>query len=65
MFRGDGVMAKKEKRRGRPSKLEMPEPILGATPEEIAEMVLKARPPVRWRYMEEAERVKLERKDGD
>ena len=55
------TMAKKEKRRGRPSKLEMPEPILDASPEEIAEMVLKAKPPMRWKYMEEAEKAKLER----
>ena len=54
-------MAKKEKRRGRPPKHELPEPILDASPEEIAEMVLQAKPPFRWRYMEEAEKAKLER----
>lgn len=53
-------MAKKEKRLGRPPKFEMPEPIEGFSPEEIADIVLKARPPRRWRYMEEAERAKLE-----
>ena len=54
-------MPKQKKARGRPSKLEMPEPILDASPEEIAEIVLQARPPFRWRYMEEAEKAKLER----
>ena len=54
-------MAKKEKRLGRPPKFEMPEPIEGFSPEEIAEMVLQAKPPMRWKYMEEAEKAKLEK----
>ena len=57
-------MARKKKARGRPVEREMPAPILDATPEEIAEMVLHARPPLRWRYMEEAERAKLEGEKG-
>lgn len=53
-------MAKKERRRGRPPKYAPPEPILGVDPEEIADVVMRARPPARWRYMEEAERAKQE-----
>ena len=53
-------MPRKKKAKGRPVERTMPAPILEATPEAIAETVLKARPPMRWRYMEEAERAKLE-----
>ncbi len=53
-------MAKKEKRRGRPPKYVMPEPIEGFSPEEIADVVLRAKPPRKWRYMEEAEKAKRE-----
>lgn len=40
--------------------LEMPEQI-DASPEEIAERVLQAKPPKVWKYMEEAEQRKLDR----
>ncbi|MDE2939508.1 MAG: hypothetical protein OXR67_11455 [Chloroflexota bacterium] len=49
-----------KKKRGRPVNLEMPEQI-DASPEEIAERVLQAKPPKVWKYMEEAEQRKLDR----
>ena len=55
-------MARKKKAKGRPVKYVLPEPIEGYSVEEIASTVLQARPPIRWRYMEEAERAKLEAK---
>ena len=64
MIIGDGIMPRKKKARGRPVKYTMPAPIDNATPEEVAKMVLQAKPPMRWRYMEEAERAKLE-DEGD
>ena len=54
-------MPRKKKERGRPVVYVMPDMLIDATPEEIAETVLKAKPPTRWKYMEEAERAKLER----
>ena len=40
--------------RGRPSELTMPEPI-DASPEQIAEVVLRAKPKDDWRYLTEHE----------
>ena len=55
-------MARKKKARGRPVVYVMPDMLIeGASPEEIAEMVLQAKPPMRWKYMEEAEKAKLEK----
>ena len=48
-------MARPKKPRGRPPKYEMPERI-DASPEEIAEVVLKAKPKEKWRYEEESGR---------
>ena len=53
-------MARKKKARGRPTKYVLPEPIEGYSVEKIANVVLQAKPPMKWRYMEEAERAKLE-----
>lgn len=47
-------MASKRKQRGRPPVLRMPEPI-DASPEEIADVVLRAKPKKVWRFEEEAE----------
>ena len=44
-------MPRKKKPRGRPPKLVLPEPI-DALPETIADVVLRAKPPGKWRYME-------------
>lgn len=46
----------KPTRRGRPVEYPMPEPIDGATPERVAEVVLQAKPKRDWRYMTEAKR---------
>ena len=46
---------KNNKRRGRPPKYDMPERI-DASPEEIAEVVLQAKPKETWRYEEETGR---------
>ena len=46
-------MATKRKRRGRPPVLRMPEPI-DASPEEIADVVLRAKPKKVWRFEEES-----------
>ncbi len=43
---------KKKLRRGRPPKLTMPKRI-DATPEEVAEVVLQAKPKETWRFEEE------------
>ena len=56
-------MPRKKKARGRPVEYAMPERI-DATPEEIADVVLRAKPPRTWRYMEEAERKRLERQQA-
>ena len=47
----------RKKTRGRPVKYPMPERI-DATPEEIADVVLRAKPKEVWRYEQEAERGK-------
>ncbi len=48
-------MPRQKKQRGRPSKLVMPERI-NATPEQVADVVMKARPKEVWRYEEEYKR---------
>ena len=42
-----------ERKRGRPVKYELPEPI-DASPEEVARVVLQAKPKKVWRFEEEA-----------
>ena len=54
-------MAEK-KPRGRPPKYPMPARI-DASPEEIAEVVLKAKPKETWRYEEESGRTKKPKSD--
>ena len=49
-------MLRQRKLRGRPAKLVMPERIDGVTPEEVADVVLKAKPKEVWRYEEEYKR---------
>lgn len=46
-------MARKKKTRGRPVKYQLPEPI-DATPEEVARVVLQAKPKKVWRFEQEA-----------
>ena len=48
-------MATKKKPRSRPPKHTLPEPI-DATPEEVARVVLQAKPKETWRFEEEAGR---------
>ena len=48
-------MAKQKEARGRPVKYPLPEPI-DATPEQVARVVLQAKPKKHWRFEEEAER---------
>ena len=56
-------MPKRQKKPlGRPPKYPMPERI-DASPEEIAEVVLKAKPKETWRYEEEAGRTKKPKSD--
>ena len=50
-------MPKPKKPKGRPLKYPMPERI-DASPEEIAEVVLRAKPKETWRYEEETGRAK-------
>ena len=57
-------MSTKRKRRGRPPVLKMPEPI-NASPEEIAEVVLRAKPKKAWRFEEEAEESRTGRDKSD
>jgi hypothetical protein len=45
-------MARAKKARGRPPILKMPEPI-DASPEEIADVVLRAKPKKVWRFLEQ------------
>jgi hypothetical protein len=49
-------MARPKKKRGRPVKYPLPEPILDATPEEVAFVTLNAKPKRKWRFMEESGR---------
>ena len=49
-------MPRQKNRRGRPSKLVMPERIDGVTPEQVADVVMKAKPKEVWRYEEEYKR---------
>ena len=60
---GRGTMPKQKKPRGRPPKYPMPERI-DASPEEIAEVVLRAKPKETWRYEEETGRAKRPKMDG-
>ena len=48
-------MSRKKKLRGRPPKYPMPERI-DASPEEIAKVVLRAKPKEAWRYEQESGR---------
>ena len=41
-----------KKKRGRPVKYELPEPI-DASPEEVADVVMRAKPPKEWKYLNE------------
>ena len=58
-----GMMARPKKPRGRPVKYPMPERI-DASPEEIADVVLRAKPKQVWKYEEEAGRNRR-RADGE
>ena len=55
-------MARKKKDRGRPVKYQLPEPI-DATPEEVARIVLQAKPKTLWRFEEEAGLTRKDRPD--
>ena len=46
-------MPRPKKRRGRPPKLVMPTRLDGVTPEQVADVVMKAKPKEVWRYEEE------------
>ena len=56
-------MPRKKKPRGRPPKYIMPERI-DASPETIAEVVLRAKPKEVWRYEEETGQAKQGKVDG-
>ena len=56
-------MPRPKKPKGRPVKYTMPERI-DASPEEIAEVVLKAKPKETWRYEQEAGRTKQPKVDS-
>ena len=49
-------MARPKKKKGRPIKYPLPEPILNATPEEVAFVTLNAKPKDKWRFEEESGR---------
>ena len=49
-------MPRKKKPRGRPPKLVMPERIDGVTPEQVADVVLRAKLKKVWRFEEEYKR---------
>jgi hypothetical protein len=55
-------MPRPKKPRGRPVKYQLPEPI-DATPEEVARIVLKAKPKDAWTFEEEAGLTKKDRPD--
>ena len=55
-------MPKQKKPRGRPVKYELPEPI-NASPEDVARIVLQAKPKKAWRFEEEAGLAKKDRPD--
>ena len=62
MSKGE-AMPKSKKPRGRPPKYPMPERI-DATPEQIADVVMRAKPKEVWRYEQETGRNRrIERKD--
>ena len=49
-------MSRQKKRRGRPPKLVMPTRIDGVPPEQVADVVMKAKPKEIWHYEEEYKR---------
>ena len=49
-------MPRQKKPRGRPPKLVMPQRIDGVTPEQVADVVMKAKPKEVWRYEQEYKR---------
>ena len=49
-------MPRPKKKRGRPVEYPLPEPILDATPEEVAHVTLNAKPKKTWRFEEESGR---------
>ena len=55
-------MPRPKKQRGRPVKYQLPEPI-DMTPEELAQIVLKAKPKEMWRFEKEAGLAKKDRPD--
>ena len=55
-------MPRPKKARGRPVKYQLPEPI-DATPEEVARIVLQAKPKDKWRFEEEAGLTRKDRPD--
>ena len=55
-------MPKPKKPRGRPPKYELPEP-LDMAPEELARIVLQAKPKTEWRFEQEAGLSREERPD--
>jgi hypothetical protein len=55
-------MPRQKKPRGRPVKYQLPEPI-DSTPEEVARIVLSAKPKTTWRFEEEAGLTKEDRPD--
>ena len=56
-----GIVMAAKKKRGRPPKYEHPQTI-DATPEEIAEVVLRAKPKTVWRYEEQTDRKRDNKK---
>ena len=55
-------MPRKKKPRGRPTKYLLPEPV-DMAPEELARIVLRAKPKDTWRFEEEAGVTKKDRPD--
>ena len=55
-------MARPKKQRGRPVKYELPEPV-DMAPEELARIVLQAKPKETWRFEEEAGLTRKDRPD--
>lgn len=57
-------MSRPKKREQPAEKYVLPPPILNATPEEIAHVTLNAKPPKKWRYMEEAGQHTIRKAEG-
>lgn len=57
-------MARPKKKRGRPVKYPLPEPILNATPEEVAFVTLNTPPKDKWRFEQESGRYLRKRRDN-